>query len=473
MVRYTQGYVTGFALEQIGVALLTAGASKAANLTKFTTYFIRALDIARGGVGGIAIEGVNYARKAVVATYLVHAASAPTDTFLRRMAKVGFTVERYIPGGRFSSEQMTSIFNSLREKGVYEADRVVLEMARTTHFKPLVASAEHVELFHRRYLQSMMILEAELPAGSWPGTEALAQVIDSVLPPGHPPANFDRVGELLHALDANTHVGRQMAVDTIAGAAGKTSDTIILDGLKVSGQIKDVYPKMYHYADEGTLLDHAVENVGAAGVWELEERIGGRYITPENLFTQASALDRLQLPKKRVNGAWQENPTAGRFKCIIETVDIADDCRIPRQYDPGCSLHRIHYDRTEQPESSKLLCDGDANPACFRATGDRRSHGKRITRTWSFRRWQLRKLKVWRRGTRGSLLARTQAEWVAARKARRWRLPVLCLIFVPPKNWAYAPLLVSGARNAHGRRDAGHAPLVHGARTRRRGPQTE
>ncbi len=63
----------------------------------------------------------------------------------------------------------------------------------------------------------------------------------------------------------------------------------------------------------------------------LGRKLGGRYVGTENLTTQAAALDRFQLPQKIRNGV--VDPTTGRFKCICQTVDVADECIIPRGFD--------------------------------------------------------------------------------------------------------------------------------------------
>jgi hypothetical protein len=140
----------------------------------------------------------------------------------------------------------------------------------------------------------------------------------------------DRAEDLYKALGMRSSAtGKQCAKETLEAASRQTPDEILSQGLKVSEKIKDVHPTMYHYADESTLLSHA-DDV-SDGVWRLHEHSSGRYIGPEEINIQSLVQDRLQLPKKKLpDNTWVEDPTKGRFKCVIETVDIADDCRIPR-----------------------------------------------------------------------------------------------------------------------------------------------
>ena len=129
----------------------------------------------------------------------------------------------------------------------------------------------------------------------------------------------------------DSSVARQWAIETFAAASGKTSDEILSQGLKVSEKVKDVYAKMYHYVDANTLKAYALDPIeNPEGVWRLTDHSRGRFVSPEEFFEQAEAQSRLQLPLNCENGEYVPSPTKGRFKCIIETVDIKDDLYVPR-----------------------------------------------------------------------------------------------------------------------------------------------
>jgi hypothetical protein len=128
-----------------------------------------------------------------------------------------------------------------------------------------------------------------------------------------------------------TAEGRACLRETLEAASTKSPEEI-LQGVKVSERIKDVYQKMFHYANAETLLDYADDIAdGVDGVWKLKSHPKGRFVTPEEYFDQATSTTRSQLPLKEISpGQFTPDPNKGRFKCIFQTSEVPSDFRVPQ-----------------------------------------------------------------------------------------------------------------------------------------------
>lgn len=139
-----------------------------------------------------------------------------------------------------------------------------------------------------------------------------------------------RVADLIRVCKTDTPQGRKMFAEMLELAADKTPAEILQDGLKVPSSVKEAYPQMYHYADADTFLHHATAR--ADGSWMLEPK-DSRYLSIEEFASQQSSKEALQLPRPNTpEPGGLVDTTKGRFELCVQTVDVADDLRVPPGY---------------------------------------------------------------------------------------------------------------------------------------------
>ena len=143
--------------------------------------------------------------------------------------------------------------------------------------------------------------------------------------------DYLRYSDIFTALKADTPAGKQVLIDLLESIDTKTASELVLNGIPMPGSIKNLYPKMYHYADFDTMKFFATDNAGqVVGKWRLDPHPSVRYVTPELINTQALAKSKSQLPLKIVDGVTVAEPTKGRFRFEATTSNVAGEYIIPR-----------------------------------------------------------------------------------------------------------------------------------------------
>lgn len=143
--------------------------------------------------------------------------------------------------------------------------------------------------------------------------------------------DFLRHTDIFTALKADTPAGKQVLIELLESIETKTASELVLNGIPMPASIKNIYPKMYHYADDETMRIFATDNIGGvSGIWRMNSHPTGRFVSPALIDAQALAKSKLQLPLKPVNGSFVDEPTKGRFRFESVTSEAVDAYRIPR-----------------------------------------------------------------------------------------------------------------------------------------------
>jgi hypothetical protein len=331
---YVGGYAAGFTTEQICVAAVGAGVvakgSKIAEMVSkvtlgehITTVAVDAVKTAQAFKTKTVDFAINAAAKTARTTGLPKAASTMADA----VSKLAFG------NGQTVGDIITTFVERL--------DAIHAEIAGIP--KPLGTFGV------KAHEQVAKLLSRDL--GYYPGEKATRAcvMLCNKLEDGVRYENFIKgftkadgtvaKDQLKNSLDAYYDVTRNLADGECPA-------------LPVKG-IDQIHPTLYHYADRETLINFADDTDG----WVLNAMPSGksRYITPENVLGDAShsgqsiAKDKLQLPY-RESAPGVEDATTGRFKCIIDSSEIADDCSVPRGYDhstPGLTDTQRNLDHIE------------------------------------------------------------------------------------------------------------------------------
>ena len=140
--------------------------------------------------------------------------------------------------------------------------------------------------------------------------------------------DYLRYSDIFTALKADTPAGKQVLIDLLESIDTKTASELVLNGIPMPASIKNLYPKMYSYADEGTFLTHADDS--ASGLWKSHTNNNGRYVSPELVSDHALVKSKFQLPLKEINGVFVEVPNKGRFRFEATTGQTAGRYTIPK-----------------------------------------------------------------------------------------------------------------------------------------------
>jgi hypothetical protein len=318
---YTFGYTTGYLCEQVGVGVLTAGATKYAQVAK---------------IGGTVLAGQLASRTlgaiATRATLLKKwFASAAISIELRLAVEQGITVagRTALPaaGNRVVLEVIEEGLESFGAQRSLMNWKVLLDDVLE---QPRLLQVFQVAGYEAKYLESTALLVHRLGATTTPQAMRQWPRLCNALAPLNEGALADdvlRMGDLFTALKFDAPQGQQVVKELLESLESKTAAEI-LDGPALPASIKDVYPMMYHYADRSTLIDFADDLIeGVVGKWRLHEHPTGRFVGVEDVAPQAQVQSKFQLPFQKNGPQWEPVPNKGRFKFVAGTTD---DLRIPR-----------------------------------------------------------------------------------------------------------------------------------------------
>lgn len=328
---YATGYGMGYLSEQVAVgvatgggftiaAILTKGGAKlaAGGITRLATRSI-AVVAARGQIlkkwGAGAVMSIEM--RIALEDGFALAARAPTPGVSGGKNVLSVIEESY---GALPSTNTTATIKHLVDAMVLNPRLAAQNLAPEGALRVLTATA--------RLHSKLGATATEKAVRNWPKiANAIAVNGESGLAD-----DFLRYADFEDAFMLDTPAGKQLAIDLLESIDTKTTADLIESGMPMPGSIKQLYPKMYHYADEETMLDYADDLVGGVdGQWKLWDNVRGRYISPELVGDHATVKSKFQLPLKEISeGVFVEVPTKGRFRFESLTSDVAGNYVTPR-----------------------------------------------------------------------------------------------------------------------------------------------
>lgn len=198
------------------------------------------------------------------------------------------------------------------------------------------SSSGRARMFFQRYAEFLDYMGDEISPEAMIG---FIRTYDRLIPDNASiPFNADRYDDLGVLFKADTTEGKKALRESLEQFK---SDTDLNAGaatpFKVSSRITNVYPTMYHYANDGTFSFMKVQNgkiIANSVPSDLQ-----RYVTPDSFNSTTDAMDKLQLP---YNG-----PATARYRFTFKSAQSKDDFRMPYGNDIVSNGNGYNYSPTE------------------------------------------------------------------------------------------------------------------------------
>ena len=309
---YIRGYGSGFATEQVLIALGTAGFAKIGTVAKAGQIFGTIIRKALSGAITLAVDVGQEARrltqKAKSGIQRFASQYARSEDELRDMRRLG---------QRLGETDIAGHLQEALERVGLRHDQLVDEIVRTEHFKATKTWNQFpTHWFYERLGTLAQLMGNDLTAD---GIRGFIRVYDRLLLSGE----FDRFDDLLVVFKLDTPAGKSAMRQSLEafkatsnGKAGTDQVKLFLKGVEA------VHPRTFRYVGEKigpqqvNLIDYLRANAG-----RLPDRYGdpGYYMGFEKIDDAAAAKARYQLP--------QTSPP--RYRIEVATSQVADDLRVP------------------------------------------------------------------------------------------------------------------------------------------------